>query len=472
MGITDNAVSLAIDLSENVSTPDHVIYSDLRVIDIECESKEEEISLFETCTFIKPINLIVDSTSRLIFPAEMKIRSIQSTCACQVRCGGNLYLLTENEFRIISPIDLQIDAKYGDRPCEFNKIIQDEFGIHSTISWDLTDDDDWSEIIGRSMPISVYSNSVKLGVVRFNVVYDAFAHALLNANDTLMYTGDVPYNFSDDASLNVINRLQDLKSLTIDGNVGEKAFAELDFDEINITIMGEVAAHAFEGSQGHIYHISIKTMNLAAFNDCDELHIDTIKVGSFCGDNGSIISCDVAIIRDSEMAKQFDPENIIITETFNTPLKLTSECIETVDFRVVKSTGPFTIVHSTKGDNYFESPSKLTYEGETGVSILLGYGRTLEDVLDLDSNMVLEIEDDKDLPISTPIFRPCDVKIYSIKPTDNNNAPARRSLVGSISVKLNSQMYSKGSAIGFGICMFFWSMFLTISIMTAKLHRM
>ena len=102
----------------------------------------------------------------------------------------------------------------------------------------------------------------KLGTISFKYSDDLFTKAIIdNTDQKLCYNGDIPDNWSENASTYVHSILEDMTEITINGNVGESSLKDIYFDcggynNLKITINGSFTAYAI-GSKGIIESLTI-----------------------------------------------------------------------------------------------------------------------------------------------------------------------------------------------------------------------
>lgn len=307
-------------------------FPNLRVLEIADSMKMP----FNECSFDHAVNLKIDKIITWNLPETFKIRSIKNTVAAEISCREDSYLLI-TPGRTICEFNTTLQVQYGDSPDRALKLYRREFALPK-VYYDV----DVPHEILESMQLQVTDGKEILGTVCFALCTNKFIEAIFaTEGEDIVYAGNIPANWSTQLNKRILKEMRKFSTLTIEGDIGDRAFAEMYFDLNALTLNGELGENVFWMADGQISLLKVKHVHANTFSGCDiELH--TVELGQV--ETEVQLDADVvSVAKSTDVQAIMYTKTLVIRDIFEEPLDLGHLDATIVDFRSVITPGPFVL---------------------------------------------------------------------------------------------------------------------------------
>ena len=331
-------------------------FPNLRLIQVESDEIHVSWTPFdEECEFDQTVNVHLHEGVQMEFPEHMSIGVILLDALSGITQGLTSVCEGGPMFKVITPWNVTIVTTVGDNPWSFIEQYREHFSCHKAVFRNTP-----PEYLTTSIQLTVICQDQVLGELSLEVTPDSFAEEILaSSGNTIVFNGSIPNHWEAGANEIVKDRLQRMKYININGNVGTQALAGLDLSLNLLRVREYLGCLALTNCTGSIGLLHVEELTERALEDC-WVKFDCISVDELSP--LAHISADTISLANSFDVKGIKSvKTLVIRDKFESPLNLEDLDPTRVDFVMVSTPGPYLILNWSDYDDrrIFDEPSSV-----------------------------------------------------------------------------------------------------------------
>lgn len=291
---------------------------------------------FNQCRFHHPVNLIFEQAIEIELPSDLLLQSIE-VLETPVQLRQNDQTTTVNEIGWVpNEYHSTVQVKYG---TETSQLLDDHSVRFDRMDLELESD---PQIIMQPTRLTVRSQGRSLGTIQVEIDDHPFSLALLQSDGPFIhFDQDVPEDWSSQAHPSALERVSQIRGLTILGTIGSRAFVDLELEWHTLEVSGAIASKALVGCRGRIDDLIVGQLLADSFEGA-ELQLGRVHLNLV--EEGVKIEAEVVSVKYcSQLHAVDDAKTLVIREKFDAPIGLVDKSTTKIDFRTVGNLGPYLV---------------------------------------------------------------------------------------------------------------------------------
>lgn len=312
-------------------------------------TSDEPYHPFDSCIFNFPLNLVCEKAITVELPSSVSLLSVDTAeVPVEIIQNGKTTTIDEVSW-IITEYNKTVEAKYGTETSSF----LDHYSLVFYMK-ELEFEEDPGVIMGPTTLVVTCSGR-RLGQIKVEIVDHPFSLAVLESESPFInFNGAIPDHWARDAHPSVVERLKEIRGLSLLGGIGYRALTDLELDLQSLEVSGEIGPEAFDGSTGRIEQLTVESLIKDSFKgshlSLDFVHLDTVEVGV------KIEAQLISLAHSGQFHAVENAKSLIIRERFDLPIDTSEVNLTKIDFRTVTNPGPFVIRNFSRENLTFLQP--------------------------------------------------------------------------------------------------------------------